>query len=65
MRRGWLAGIPLPRFLLPVSDAREYEADGRFRFDVALDAPFNLGLIVRYQGQLLPDAESVVPEGQV
>lgn len=49
--RGWCLGLPLPRWLLPVSVAREYAEDGRFRFDVALHAPF-VGLIVRYRGWL-------------
>ena len=55
VRRGWLLGVPLPRLLLPTSDAREYEADGVFHFDVALGAPLGGGLIVRYRGTLTPD----------
>ena len=55
MRRGWLLGLPLPGPLLPISDAREYEADGIFHFDVALGAPLGGGLIVRYRGALTPD----------
>lgn len=49
--RGWCLGLPLPRWLLPVSVAREYAEGGLFRFDVALHAPF-VGLIVRYRGWL-------------
>lgn len=49
--RGWCLGVPLPRWLLPVSVAREYAQDGRFRFDVALHAPL-AGLVVRYRGWL-------------
>lgn len=52
VRRGWLFGVPLPARLLPVSEAAERETDGRFNFDVALHAPFSLGLIVRYRGWL-------------
>ncbi len=49
---GRAAGLPLPRWLLPQSEAREYAEDGRMRFDVALFAPFGLGLMVRYRGWL-------------
>lgn len=54
VRRGWLLGLPLPRALLPVSEAREYLSRGLFHFDVALHAPLKLGLIVRYRGSLRP-----------
>jgi hypothetical protein len=50
VRRGWLLGIPLPRFLLPKSQAREYDLNGTFHFDVALYAPLTGRLIVRYEG---------------
>ncbi len=56
VHRGWFLGIPLPRFLLPRSESREYACDGVFHFDVALIAPLGAGLIVRYQGHLKPDA---------
>lgn len=52
--RGWCLGVPLPRWLLPVSVSREYAEDGRFRFDVALHAPVS-GLVVRYRGWLAAD----------
>ena len=55
VRRGWFACLPLPRFLLPRSDSREYSQNGSFRFDVALNAPFSGGLLVRYRGYLKPD----------
>ena len=55
VRRGWLLGILLPRFLLPKSESREYALNGVFHFDVALSAPFGGGLIVRYRGHLQPD----------
>lgn len=55
VRAGWVLGVPLPRFLLPVSETREYADAGRFRFDVALHAPLGLGLVVRYRGWLAAD----------
>lgn len=58
VRRGWFLGVPLPRLLLPGSDSREFTAEGRFHFDVALSAPFGAGLIVRYRGWLVPDASA-------
>jgi hypothetical protein len=56
VRRGWFLGIPLPSFLLPRSDSREFEQGGRFHFDVGLKAPLGGALIVRYAGSLMPDA---------
>ncbi len=56
VRRGWFLGIPLPRFLLPKSEAREYVAAGEFRFDIALYAPLKTGLLIRYRGFLAPAA---------
>lgn len=58
VRRGWFFGVPLPAPLLPRSEAREFEVDGAFRFDVGLYAPLNGGLVVRYQGQVSPDCDS-------
>jgi hypothetical protein len=52
VRRGWLLGLPLPHWLLPRSEAREYVEDGRFHFDVALDGPLGIGRLVRYRGWL-------------
>ena len=46
--------MPLPRWSLPVSEAREVVDDGRFRFDVTLRAPLTGQFIVRYQGWLDP-----------
>jgi saccharopine dehydrogenase-like NADP-dependent oxidoreductase len=57
VRRGWFLGIPLPRFVLPISDSREYSENGVFKFDVSLIAPLGGGLIVRYRGQVKPDRE--------
>lgn len=64
VRRGWFLGVPLPRFLLPRSEAREYEADGQFHFDVGIYAPLGGGLIVRYQGALKPDCEAPVKKSE-
>ncbi len=57
IRRGWLAGIPLPAPLLPKAQIREYDEGGAFHFDVALFAPLTGSLIVRYQGQLAADSD--------
>ena len=54
VRRGWLLGIPLPRWMLPTSVAREFVEDGCFHFDVALTAPLGIGRMVRYRGWLAP-----------
>ena len=52
-------GIPMPDFLAPLSQAREFEDDrGRFRFDVRLSLPL-LGLLIHYRGWLLPHAGKV------
>jgi hypothetical protein len=53
VRRWSVFGLPLPLFLAPRGDLFEYEADGRFHFDVTLRHPL-CGLIVRYQGWLRP-----------
>lgn len=52
VRRGWLVGAPMPLWLLPRSESREYVEHGRFHFDVALDAPLGIGRLVRYRGWL-------------
>ena len=57
-RRGWFLGIPLPKPCLVVSDSHESAAAGRFHFDVTLNSPFGLGLIVRYRGALDRDGQS-------
>ncbi|MEO0916327.1 MAG: DUF4166 domain-containing protein, partial [Pseudomonadota bacterium] len=51
---GRLGPVRLPRFLLPVSVAREFAEDGRFNFDVRLSAPLTGALMVHYQGWLVP-----------
>ena len=53
---GRLGPVPLPRFLLPVSKAREFAKDERFNFDVRLSAPLTGALMVHYQGWLEPAA---------
>lgn len=55
VRRGWFLGVPLPSALLPGSESREFEAEGRFHFDVGLYAPLGGRLIVRYRGAVRPD----------
>jgi hypothetical protein len=49
---GRLGPLTLPRWALPRSDAREFVAEGRFNFDVALMAPLTGQVIVRYRGWL-------------
>jgi hypothetical protein len=52
--RNWtMFGIPLPRILAPMGTAFEREVDGRFHFHVEIKLPV-IGLIVRYQGWLIP-----------
>lgn len=54
--RGWSClGIPLPMALAPRSRAREWQENGRFRFDVPIALPL-VGLVVHYTGWLMPDA---------
>ncbi len=51
---GRVFGMPIPRFLLPKSTAREYsDEQGRFRFDVRIDLPI-AGLLAHYRGWLVP-----------
>lgn len=53
--RGWSAfGLPLPLALAPRIGAREWEEEGRFRFEVAASLPL-IGEIVRYSGWLVPN----------
>lgn len=44
-------GVPLPRGWFNGVTAREYERDGRYRFDVAARLPW-VGLLVHYRGWL-------------
>jgi len=51
--RGWTVfGVPMPRWLGPRIDAREWQEGGRFRFEVAVAMPL-LGPVVRYTGWLV------------
>lgn len=47
-----LGPLPVPKWLLPRSEAREYVEDGKFQFDVAIYAPLTDKLVVRYRGWL-------------
>lgn len=53
MRRWSWFGVPMPMFLAPRSSAREWEAGGRFQFDVVIALPL-VGRLVRYRGWLRP-----------
>ncbi len=53
IRRWWLGPVPLPLFLAPKCEAREWEEGGRFHFDVAIALPW-LGRLVHYRGWLEP-----------
>lgn len=55
---GTLLGIPMPRVLLPRSEAAEWDEGGVFHFDVSLSLPLGLGPLVRYRGWL----KRAVPE---
>lgn len=51
---GWhLWKVPLPLMLAPHTLAREWEADGRFHFDVQIALPL-AGRLVHYRGWLRP-----------
>lgn len=50
--RGWsMSGVPMPRWLGPRIEAREWAEDGRFRFEVGVSMPL-IGDVVRYSGWL-------------
>ena len=51
--RWWIGPLPMPKFLLPRGVAREYEAEGRFHFDVPIALPL-VGLLIHYRGWLVP-----------
>jgi hypothetical protein len=53
IRRWWLGPVPLPLFLAPRCEAREWAEGARFHFDVAI-ALLWLGLLVHYRGWLEP-----------
>ncbi|MEM9046250.1 MAG: DUF4166 domain-containing protein [Pseudomonadota bacterium] len=54
---GEVMGIPLPKALLPRSDAVETATAEGFEFDIRLSLPL-LGPMVHYQGDLAPEKES-------
>ncbi len=55
VKRAYCLGIPLPNWLTPRSQTREFvDAQGRFNFDVAVYLP-GAGLVVRYRGWLKPE----------
>jgi len=54
--RGTLFGIPLPKWLLPLSEATERMENGVFQFDVKISLP-GIGKLVRYQGWLKPESD--------
>jgi len=53
LRRWSIFGMPLPLMLAPKIAAREWEEDGRFRFDVRVAMPL-IGDVVHYTGRLSP-----------
>jgi hypothetical protein len=53
IRRWWIGPLPLPLSLAPRSEAREWEEEGRFHFDVPIALPL-LGNLVHYRGWLEP-----------
>ena len=56
--QGWsLFGISLPKLLRPGGDVYETEIDGRFVFNVDLQAPI-IGRMVKYRGWLAPQDSS-------
>lgn len=62
VKSGKMGPIPLPQFLMPQSIAREFEAMGRFHFDVRLHAPLTGALMVHYQGWLEPHSAAIVAD---
>ncbi len=53
VRRWSIFGIPLPAAFAPIGNTFEYVTDSRFCFHVEIKHPI-IGLIVRYQGWLIP-----------
>jgi len=50
--KGWFPGIPIPSMFLPLGLSKGIEENNRMHFDVRLELPFSLGLLVHYQGHL-------------
>ena len=61
LRRWSVFGIPLPLWLCPRASAYEGVENGRFHFHVEIGHPL-IGLIVRYQGWLLPSSNIALGE---
>jgi hypothetical protein len=53
LRAWWLGPLRMPLALGPRCAAREWEEDGRFRFDVSIAMPL-IGLVAHYRGWLEP-----------
>lgn len=50
--RWWFAGVPLPKFLAPLSQTKEFIDDkGRYAFDIDLSVPL-FGRLIAYRGWL-------------
>lgn len=53
-----MLGVPVPRSLMPIVSTREFEQDGRYRFEVESRLPL-FGLLVRYSGWLEQEQASM------
>lgn len=62
--RGRFLGLPLPRWLLPLSEATEIDDDGTFRFDVRISLPL-AGELVHYRGWLKPHQSSEIVSDEI
>lgn len=51
VKRAWCFGVPLPRWLIPVSNTAETVDAGRASFDVEITMPL-IGRVIRYRGWL-------------
>lgn len=58
--RGRFLALPLPNWLLPISEAWEHDDGGRFNFDVKISLP-GIGMLVHYQGWLHPQSLALTP----
>lgn len=64
LRRWSVFGVPLPMWLCPRSNSHEAVEGGRFCFHVEIGHPFT-GLIVRYQGWLVPSQQHRMAKSSV
>jgi len=61
LRRWSCAGLPLPLALAPRTQAREWQEEDRFRFDVRIRLPI-VGEVIHYSGWLRPvPADAALP----